>query len=61
MFYTHALREKRVVMLVHITLMTFTQFAQNSTVGSMLALYSSPVHLATLKPYLHACSYTIMA
>ena len=43
----------------HITLMTLTRFAQNSTVGSMFALYGSTMHLAMLKPYPHARSYTI--
>ena len=32
----------------HITLTTFTQFAQTSTVVSMLALYGSIIHVATL-------------
>ena len=32
----------------HITLMTFTQFVQNSSVVSMLALYGSTMHVATL-------------
>ena len=61
MFYTQALREKWGIPVMHVcsTLMTFTRFAQNSTVGSMLALYGSAVHLDTCKPYLHACSYTI--
>ena len=44
----------------HITLTTFTRFVQNSTVGSILALYGSIMHLATRKPYLYACSYTIL-
>ena len=41
MFYTHALGEKWGIpaMHVHIMLMTFTRFAQNSTVGCMLVLY----------------------
>ena len=38
-------------MHAHITLMTFTQFAQNSTVGGTFALYG-PMHVATLKPYI---------
>ena len=32
----------------HITLTTFAQFTQNSTVGSVLALYGSIMHVATL-------------
>ena len=38
MVYAHALCEKQgiPVMHMHITLTTFTQFAQNSTVGYML-------------------------
>ena len=35
----------------HITLMTFTRFAQNSTSVGMLALYGSTMHVAT-------CIYT---
>ena len=38
----------------HKTLTTFTQFAQKCPVGSMLALYASTMHVATLKRYLHA-------
>ena len=38
----------------HITLRTFTQFAENSTVECMLALYGPTMHIATLKPYLQA-------
>ena len=41
-----------------ITLTTFTQFAQKGLVGSVLALYASTMHVATLKCYLHVCSYT---
>ena len=61
MFYAHTLCEKWgiSVMHTHITLTTFTRFAQKSIVGTMLALYGSTMHLATVKPYLHACSYTI--
>ena len=33
----------------HITLMTFTQFTQNSSVGSMLALCGSITHVDTLQ------------
>ena len=47
------------IMQAHSTLTTFTRFTQNITVGSILALYGSTMHLATLKPYLYACSYTI--
>ena len=32
----------------HITLTTFTRFAQNSTIVSVLALYGSTMHIATL-------------
>ena len=39
-FSAHALREW-VLLLVHINVMTFTQFAQNCNVGSLLALYGS--------------------
>ena len=38
---------------------TFTQFAQKGLVGSMFAHYAFTMHVATLKRYLHACSYTI--
>ena len=50
MFYVHT-REKRgiPVLHVHITLTIFIRFAQNSTVGSILALYGSTIY---------ACSYT---
>ena len=56
MLYAHALHEKRGMpaMHAHIPLMTFTQFSQNSTVGSTLALYGSTMHVATLKPHLQA-------
>ena len=49
-FYAYALREKRGIPVMHklITLMTFTRFAQNSTAVSMLALYGSTMHVATL-------------
>ena len=40
----------------HITVMTFTRFAQTSSVGSMLALHGSTMHVAALKPYLRAIS-----
>ena len=48
MFYAHALHEKRGIPVVHahITLTTFTRFVQNSSVGSMLALYGLTRHLA---------------
>ena len=54
MFYAHTLREKRGIPVMHAysTLTTFTRFAQNSTVGCMLALYGPTMHVATLKPYL---------
>ena len=56
MSYAHALRGKGGIPIthVHITQTTFARFAQNSTVGSMLALYDSTVHVTTLKPYLQA-------
>ena len=56
MFYAHALRGKRGIPDMHarITLTTFTRFAQNSTVGCMLALHGPTMHVATLKPYLQA-------
>ena len=54
MFYAHVLREKQgiPVLHAHITLTTFTQFAQNGTVGCMLVLYGPTMHMATLKPYI---------
>ena len=42
------------IMHTHTTLTTLTRFAQNSTVGCMLALYGPTMHVATLKPYLQA-------
>ena len=50
MFYAHAHMRyvKNGEYPSHITLTTFTQFAQNSTVVSMLALYGSTMHVATL-------------
>ena len=44
MFYAHALYDVG----AHITLTTFTRFTQNTTIGSMLALYGSIMHVATL-------------
>ena len=44
MFYPHALHDVG----AHITLTTFTRFTQNNTIGSMLALYGSIMHVATL-------------
>ena len=42
------------VMHAHITLTTFTLFAQNCTVGCVLVLYGPTMHVATLRPYLQA-------
>ena len=50
MFYVHARvknGEYRIAR-AHITLTTFTQFAQNSIVVSILALYGSIMHVAIL-------------
>ena len=50
MFYVHAHMHyvKNGEYPSHITLTTFTQFAQNSTLVSMLALCGSTMHVATL-------------
>ena len=50
MLSAHVLREKRNARhaRAHIRLTTFTRFAQNSTVVSMLVLYGSNMHAATL-------------
>ena len=47
MFYAHELLEKREIPVVHahVTSTTFTQFAQNSTVGCM-ALLCTWLHLS---------------
>ena len=47
MFYTHALREWA-WSRVHTNVTTFTRFAQNCNVGSLLALCGSAMHVATL-------------
>ena len=49
-FYTHVLREKRGISVLHAHIVD--NLAQNRTVGSMLVLYDSTMHLATPKPYL---------
>ena len=49
MFFTNALREKRVIPVMHAhILITFTRLAQISTVVSMLALYGCTMHIDTL-------------
>ena len=51
MFYAHAhMRYVKKGNTSHINLTTFTNFAQNSTVVSMHALYGSTIHTATLLP-----------
>ena len=46
MFSAHALREWA-RLRVHIHMTIFTQFAQNCSIGSLLALYGSTMHVAT--------------
>ena len=50
MFYAHANMGyvKNGEYPSHITLTTSTRFAQNSTIVSVLALYGSTMHIATL-------------
>ena len=53
--YTRAGEKRGIPVLhAHIMLTTFTRFAQNRTVGSILALYGSTMHVATLMPYFQA-------
>ena len=50
MLYAHAYMGIHVTH-AHITLMTFTRFAQNSMLRCILALYGPTMQVATLKPY----------
>ena len=53
MFYAYARVKRGIPVLhAHVTLTTFTRFAQNGTIGAILALYGPTMHIATLKPYL---------
>ena len=55
LFYVHAhVKKGNTLLHAHITLMTFTRLTQNSIVGSILALYGSAMHIATLMPYFQA-------